>query len=329
MAKRSKRKNKHISNDYVINDEKSVLSKKPKLSDPQEPELATTQTHKRKVIKVNCPAFDRFRNIDSILDSLGDDNPQSHTMTTAIGSLEVKKRLSSVPKESPQESNKKPIKGSKSSFLEKMNAKLEGGRFRYINEVLYTSDGKSAFEMFQEDPSLFDAYHEGYRSQVEKWPENPLDIFIEILKLKPKSWQVGDFGCGEAKLAQRVSQNVYSFDLVSRNEFITACDISKVPLKDGSLDVAIFCLSLMGTNFVEFLKEAKRTLKINGTLMIAEVKSRFDNIKSFIDLLTKLGFKLILKDESNKMFVLFEFVNTPEKGEVSSFHLKACKYKRR
>lgn len=249
------------------------------------------------------------------------------TNPNVMGSHEVKKRLGSTLK--TQVETKKQSKQAPSTFLSKLNAKLEGGRFRYINEVLYTADGKSAFEMFQEDPTLFDVYHEGYRSQVEKWPENPLDIFISYLKTKPKEWQVGDFGCGEARLAQSVPQNVFSFDLVSRNEFITACDISKVPLKDNSLDVAIFCLSLMGTNFIEFLKEAKRTLKPQGVLKIAEVKSRFTSIPSFLEALHKLGFKRISKDDSNKMFILFEFVNTSQKGDISNVYLKPCKYKKR
>ena len=35
-------------------------------------------------------------------------------------------------------------------------------------------------------------------------------------------------GCGEAKIAQNVEQKVHSFDLVSHNEYVTACDMSKV-----------------------------------------------------------------------------------------------------
>ena len=34
-----------------------------------------------------------------------------------------------------------------------------------------------------------------------------------------------------------------------------------LPLEDASLDVAIFCLSLMGSNYVEFLREAHRVLR--------------------------------------------------------------------
>lgn len=54
---------------------------------------------------------------------------------------------------------------------------------------------------------------------------------------------------------------VHSFDLVAANERVTACNISRVPLPNASLDVAIFCLSLMGVDFIKFIQEAHRTLK--------------------------------------------------------------------
>ena len=38
--------------------------------------------------------------------------------------------------------------------------KLEGARFRSINEALYTRPGGESFLEFQEDPKLFDVYHQ-------------------------------------------------------------------------------------------------------------------------------------------------------------------------
>jgi ribosomal RNA-processing protein 8 len=35
----------------------------------------------------------------------------------------------------------------------------------------------------------------------------------------------------------------------------------QVPLANDTLDAAVFCLSLMGTNFMQFIREAHRTLK--------------------------------------------------------------------
>jgi len=112
------------------------------------------------------------------------------------------------------------------------------------------------------DPELFEAYHEGFRHQVTKWPSNPVDIFIRHIKTLSPRAVIGDFGCGDAMIARSVPQTVHSFDLVSVNERVVACDIRSVPLKNAVLDVAIFSLALMGTNFTDFIKEAHRTLKI-------------------------------------------------------------------
>jgi ribosomal RNA-processing protein 8 len=49
---------------------------------------------------------------------------------------------------------------------------------------LYTSGGKDAKEYFEAEPEAFEAYHEGYKQQVQQWPINPLDVIIKALKKK-------------------------------------------------------------------------------------------------------------------------------------------------
>ena len=39
---------------------------------------------------------------------------------------------------------------------------------------------------------------------------------------------VADFGCGEALIAQSITNKVYSFDLIAKNKFVTACNMAKV-----------------------------------------------------------------------------------------------------
>ena len=65
------------------------------------------------------------------------------------------------------------------------------------------------------------------------------------------------------------------FFLVSLAPGVVQCDMSRVPLKNESVDVVVFCLSLMGTNIKDFLQEAARILKHQGILKIAELESRF------------------------------------------------------
>jgi ubiquinone/menaquinone biosynthesis C-methylase UbiE len=51
------------------------------------------------------------------------------------------------------------------------------------------------------------------------------------------------------------------------------------------LDIGVFSLSLMGTNYVDFLREANRVIKPGGKLFIAEVTSRFADVKQFVKLM--------------------------------------------
>jgi ribosomal RNA-processing protein 8 len=76
---------------------------------------------------------------------------------------------------------------------------------------------------------------------------------------KYKGMKIADFGCGEGKLhlelikAGHPEENLFSFDAgkPEGSEFchITQSDIANVPIPNNSVDVCVFCLSLMGTNF--------------------------------------------------------------------------------
>lgn len=68
-------------------------------------------------------------------------------------------------------------------------------------------------------------------------------------------------------------QKVHSLDLVSTVPGVIACNMAHTPLADASVDVAVFCLALMGTDYGAFLAEAHRVLKAKGWLWVAEVRS--------------------------------------------------------
>lgn len=115
---------------------------------------------------------------------------------------------------------------------------------------------------------------------------------------------VGDFGCGEALIAAAVKERhqVYSFDHVAINGSVIACDITHVPLEDKVLDVAIFCLSLMGSNFTDYIREARRCLRLDGWLHIWEPANYFEDVQKFCARLGKLGFD-VLAPETQGAFV--------------------------
>jgi len=245
-----------------------------------------------------------------------------------------------------KDNNKPKQSALQKSFL----SRLSGSRFRELNEDLYTTTSQSAFEKFSKQPEFYDQYHEGFRRQVKEWPINPVNVIAEWLVSRKKksaddtTTTVVDFGCGDAALAKKLNKKkqfeVHSFDLVASCVWVTACDMAHVPIPTGSVDVAIFCLSLMGTNLADFVREAHRVLKpATGILKIAEVRSRFfdsnsDNdkcLKQFLKTLSKLGFKCIQKDdESNKMFIMLELVPNGKKPDPKlAYTAKPCLYKRR
>ncbi|RYP57411.1 hypothetical protein DL769_009502 [Monosporascus sp. CRB-8-3] len=197
-----------------------------------------------------------------------------------------------------------------------MREKLISARFRHLNETLYTRPSAEAFQMFQESPEMFQEYHEGFRRQVDVWPENPVDSYIAEVQsrgrqrgapsqsqhqLHHKSKQqqqqdadvaplprtggtctIADLGCGDAKLAaalrplrRQLRVEVLSYDLHGAAPHVTRADIANLPLADGAVDVAVFCLALMGTNWLDFVEEAYRVLRWRGELWVAEIKSRF------------------------------------------------------
>ena len=106
--------------------------------------------------------------------------------------------------------------------------------------------------------------------------------------------------CDQAAQAVSERHTVHSFDHVAINENVIACDMAHVPLDDEILDMAIFSLALMGANFADYLREAYRTLKLDGDLHIIEATSRFTNRDRFIEGLKGLGFAVVSVEDKWK-----------------------------
>ena len=262
--------------------------------------------------------------------SAADDTPSSSktsnasSMATDDASIE-----NSNSRKKPQMNISIPKPSMMSTLQKAFLERLTSSRFRELNEELYTKPSQDSFKQFTDNPELFDQYHVGFRKQVKEWPVNPVDVICKkvvnawkkemhqeaqidsntnnkkMLREKKDKVMVADFGCGDAKLAERLLSmkvgkdgqltnqpspkgnkgkhldvcpfDVRSFDLVSGgNPLVTPADMSNVPLPDESVDVGVYCLALMGTNVADFVRESWRVLKFNGVLRVAEVRSRFE-----------------------------------------------------
>jgi hypothetical protein len=165
------------------------------------------------------------------------------------------------------------------------------GDFTKMNNRWYAADSTKTHDRLAANPEEWAHYHTLYRQLRETWPVVPYKEEIRWLSER-EGRVVGDFGCGEALIAAEIGtqHTVHSFDHVAIDKRVIACDIAHVPLEDESLDVAIFCLSLMGSNFTDYIREAHRCLMLDGALHIWEAASYFEDVKKFAAALAKLGF---------------------------------------
>lgn len=161
-----------VPSDTPKNEEPSKKKKKKILNSPLKQKLVKKSLN-RSPIKLKK----KLKRLDSAKESKAN-VPIENTITkiqkvTGLNIANLKKQLAkSLEVGETQEE----------TLRERMMDKLSGARFRYINEQLYMVDGSEAQKLFKSDPAAFEAYHEGYRNQVEKWPLNPLDAIITSVK---------------------------------------------------------------------------------------------------------------------------------------------------
>jgi Hypothetical methyltransferase len=149
------------------------------------------------------------------------------------------------------------------------------------------------------DPREWEEYHRQYREARKTWPIVPYEEIIKRIRQLSPRLLIGDFGCGEAKILEEFGEErVRSFDHVTINDNVTACDMAFTGLPDEAIDIAVFSLSLMGRNWPGYITEAKRCLATNGYLLIAEktkaIKGRLLKIKQVIE---EEGFDIYNQEE--------------------------------
>ncbi|EGE00739.1 rRNA processing protein Rrp8 [Trichophyton tonsurans CBS 112818] len=246
-------------------------------------------------------------------DKTSKNEQQTGSNMTPLGTREPSTASTTLTSSLPPPPPPLPENSKLTPLQQSMRQKLISARFRHLNETLYTTPSTEAMELFTNNPEMFAEYHAGFSRQVkESWPSNPVDEYIKLVQTRgevrpqhkrqgkkpaqsssglqplPRKAQglctIADMGCGDAQFARALSSSkkpmklkIHSFDLHAPDSVITKADIANVPLEDGKVDVVIFCLSLMGTNWVSFVEEAWRILRSDGSgeCWVSEVKSRF------------------------------------------------------
>ena len=140
-----------------------------------------------------------------------------------------------------------------------------------------------------------------FQSQKKKWrderkgkdktakglSENPNNsVLAPLPRSQSGTCTIADLGCGDAKLAASLqpystkhSLCLLSYDLATGDgpnaALITVADLCQLPLKDSEVDLAVLCLALMGTNWVNGVDEVGRVVRTGGEVWVAEIRSRF------------------------------------------------------
>ncbi|MBS1809046.1 MAG: DEAD/DEAH box helicase family protein [Acidobacteria bacterium] len=203
-----------------------------------------------------------------------------------------------------------PLPDSNVTDVKRRNAKY--GDFSRMNARWNSSYSSTTYQRLQKNPEEWMQYHTLYQEARKTWEIIPYQETIKWLE-KRSNLVVGDFGCGEALISKSLADKhtIHNFDFIAINESVIECDFSSTPLEDACLDVAIFNLSLMGRNIADYIREANRTLKLDGQLLLYELESHFKDLEGFIRGLAIAGFDII----ENRADWKFRFIRAIKSAE--------------
>jgi ubiquinone/menaquinone biosynthesis C-methylase UbiE len=242
-------------------------------------------------------------------------DPEIHQLWTEfINDLKyIKYFKKSVKKSVKLDASQEPNKDQKEETEQRSITlpQRQQSEYQEISKKMATQNSRTTQKMIEENEDLWHKYHanrdvsfEGYDDQDEI-PLNKITAYLETKS--SRRLKILDLGCGRNKIQEKFLSNdklsVTGYDYVSYNGSQVA-DIRKLPEEDESVDICVFSQSLMGYNWKEYIKEAKRVLRYNGEMIISESVNRFDTIKEYIDE-EELHIKYVENNENNRWFYMY------------------------
>lgn len=194
----------------------------------------------------------------------------------------------------------------------------------YVNEIHRVANISKheniSKNVYGNDKNKFNEYHKHRQESIKSWVENPINYVADIINNRNEEsyHDIIDMGCGLNQLKDLIingDKRVVGVDFYSDDKNVIQsdmCDLNKyVPNK--SKDICVFCLSLWGTNYEDYIKEANRIMKHGGILIIVEPYSKFgenkhyNTIDDFSAKIEKYGFEVLGRNTIRNNFVYFKF----------------------
>lgn len=165
-----------------------------------------------------------------------------------------------------------------------------------VHRKANTSTSEYMHDWFTNNPNDWKEYHKQREVSKSKWLEDPVDVIAKELNERNDTNVIADLGCGLAKLSKIVKSpnKVISVDHYSEDPDVIKADIADLSeyINDNEVDITIFCLSLWGTNYLDYIKEAYRITSKRGFMYIVEPNDEFDFDKLKEDI-KQIGFNKI------------------------------------
>ena len=162
-----------------------------------------------------------------------------------------------------------------------------------IHQKANTSTSKHMHDWFINNPEAWKEYHKQREIAKSTWEEDPVDVIAQEINERNDTNIIADLGCGLAKLSKiiKTPNKVISVDHYSEDSNVIKADISNLKeyIEDNSVDITVFCLSLWGTNYLDYIKEAYRIAGKRGILYIVEPNNEF-NFDKLKDDIKQIGF---------------------------------------
>nr|MDJ0625130.1 hypothetical protein [Candidatus Caenarcaniphilales bacterium] len=250
-------------------------------------------------------------------------------LTANLDTEEITESINSEAQDSDQKTTKKKQYKYPSFFT--LARKMKNTSGAEMHKYFGTETGKEAWNEYQD-----------YLDNLYKKGEiKPLDIIIthylmpktqSIFGLSKGPKTIMNLGCGRDLLGERMEEpatpqmkgslqdwlgnkgvgeiNIVDLDHVASSDSVMVGDISTMvdsgKIAQESADLAIFSLSLRGTNIGDNLIQCSMALKPDGKLLIGDHKNVFnkEEREKLVDSLLNLGFSRVSSEEVGDYFFL-------------------------